>query len=89
LSPGARVELRCKGRGCPFAKRVAKVRRNHSANLRRLIKRRLRAGAVLEVRLTAPGTIGRVTRFRLRKGHPPKKVNLCLPPGAKTPARCT
>jgi len=49
-------------------------------NLRRLVRKRLRAGAVLEVRLTAPGAIGRVIRFRMRDGKLPKRTNLQLAP---------
>lgn len=52
------------------------------------MKRRLRAGAVLEVRLTAKDTTGRVIRFKMRKGRLPKKTTLCLAPGANTPGRC-
>jgi hypothetical protein len=68
---------------------VGKADRSGAVNLRKLLKRRLKAGAVLEVRLTAPNAIGRVIRFRMRKGRLPKRSNLCLPPGAATPGRCT
>jgi hypothetical protein len=82
LQAGARAELRCQGR-CAFRKKVGKPARNRTVNLRKLIRGRLRAGGVLEVRLTAPGTIGRVIRFRMRKGKLPKRTSLCLPPGGK------
>jgi Ca2+-binding RTX toxin-like protein len=89
LARGGRAELRCIGRPCSFRKRVGKADRSGAVNLRKLLKRRLKAGAVLEVRLTAPNAIGRVIRFRMRKGRLPKRSNLCLPPGAATPGRCT
>jgi hypothetical protein len=57
-------------------------------DLRKLFKRRLRAGAVLEVRLTAPETAGRVIRFTMRNGRQPQKTSLCLAPGAKRPGPC-
>ena len=88
LARGGRAELRCKGRPCTFRKRVSKPNRAGAVDLRKLVKRRLRVGAVLEVRLTAPNAIGRVIRFRMRDGRPPKRTNLCLPAGVATPERC-
>jgi hypothetical protein len=89
LSAGGRAELRCTGPGCRGpAKRVGKRGRGGVVNLRKLVKRRLRAGAVLEVRLTAPQATSRVIRFKMRKGRLPKKTTLCLAPGAKKPGRC-
>ena len=85
LQAGARAELRCKGR-CAFRKKVGKARRG-KVNLRRLIPGRLRAGSTLEVRLSAPDAIGRVTRFKVRRGDTPKRTSLCLPPGGKV-GRC-
>jgi hypothetical protein len=49
----------------------------------------VRAKAVVEIRVTAPEFIGRLTRFTMRdKGRQPKKATLCLAPGAAKPARC-
>jgi hypothetical protein len=81
LQRGARVELRCKG--CGFRRKVGRPNRDRAVNLRRLVRRRLRTGAVLEVRLTAPGAIGRVIRFRMRDGKLPKRTNLRLPPNPR------
>jgi Ca2+-binding RTX toxin-like protein len=89
LATGGRAELRCKGPGCRgLAKRAGKRGKGGAVNLRRLIKRRLRAGAVLEVRITAPDATGRVIRFKMRKGQRPKRTTLCLAPGEKQPGRC-
>ena len=88
LARGGRAELRCKGRPCTFRKRVGKPNRAGAVDLRKLVKRRLRVGAVLEVRLTAPNAIGRVIRFRMRDGRTPKRSNLCLSAGVATPERC-
>ena len=89
LAAGGRAELRCKGPGCRgLAKRAGKRGKGGVVNLRKLIKRRLRAGAVLEVRITAPDATGRVIRFKMRKGQRPKKTTLCLAPGEKQPGRC-
>ena len=89
LARGGRAELRCKGRPCTFRKRVGKRNRAGTVNLRKLLEQRLRSGAVLEVRITAPEAIGRVIRFRMRNGRLPKRSNLCLPPGTAAAARCT
>jgi hypothetical protein len=50
--------------------------------------RALRAGAVIEVRITAPGLIGKVVRYAIAKGRLPASTLLCLAPGAAKPARC-
>ena len=87
---GGRVELRCKGRGCGFARKRARLTASGGANLVGMLKgRRLRPGVVLDVRVTAPEHIGKVTRFVIRgRGRLPLKRSLCLPPGAKNPTRC-
>jgi hypothetical protein len=82
---GATLQLRCTGRGCP---RTRITRRGTTANFAPALKRsRLRIGSVLEVRVTAPGTIGRVVRFTVAKRRV-RTATLCLPPGASAPARC-
>ena len=48
-------------------------------------KRRFRAGQSLELRITAPGYLGKVIRYTIRKGKHPKVTKLCLPPGASKP----
>jgi hypothetical protein len=88
-SAGMTIRLSCKGRGCRFTKRTVKAARAGTATLTHLVRKaRLRKGAVLEVRVTAPGHVGRVTRFSMRRNRLPKRTELCLPPGAGTPAAC-
>ena len=85
---GGKVELRCSGPGCSFRARAAKLSKG-SANLAKLLKRRLRAKAVLEIRVTAPDFIGKTTRFTMRdQGRQPKKTTLCIAPGSSKTARC-
>jgi hypothetical protein len=88
---GAKVQATCKGKGCKkkrIVKRIrTKTRRVHLAKaLRR--DRRLHPGAVVEVRVTAPGRIGKVFRFRIRAYKPPALKTLCLRPGATRPGSC-
>jgi hypothetical protein len=50
--------------------------------------RSFRAGRRLELRVTAPGFIGKVVRYKLKKGNIPSGRQLCLPPGKKKPRKC-
>jgi Ca2+-binding RTX toxin-like protein len=90
LPAGGAVRLLCAGKGCPFKRRVARRTGAGRANLLRFLKRRrLPAGVVVEVRMTAPGFVGKSVRFTMRaKGRQPRRASLCLPPGAKRPSRC-
>src|SRR5262245_50943279 len=84
----ARVIVRCRGRGCPFA-----VRRRTATTGRVRFRRFphvLRAGARLQIFVRAPGVIGKYTGFRIRAGKSPVRTDRCRPPGASTkPTRCT
>ncbi len=90
---GSRVLLSCRGRSCPRAResRVAPGRAG-SARLRLVsfprFARSLRAGVVLEVRVTRSGRIGKYTRFIVRRNRAPQRTDSCLMPGASTPKAC-
>jgi len=83
----ARVRLRCKGRGCP-----ARVRRETVGKRRRIrfegFERMLRAGIKIEIFIRKPDTIGKYTRFRIRRGASPSRRDRCLLPGVRKPRRC-
>jgi hypothetical protein len=91
--PGSVAEVRCRGRrrGCPRNRRQRarnrRVKRMRTIRFRRF-ERRLRARAVLEVRVTKPGTIGKYTRFRIRRGRRPARRDRCIMPGARRPQDC-
>ena len=89
---GSRVELRCKGGGCPFKRKVIKLRKSSASRSvlgRRLKKARLERGAVLEVRITKSGYVGFMRRHRVRAvNKDPKIRDLCLPVGTRKPASC-
>jgi hypothetical protein len=91
---GFTVEFRCRGRRgrrCPVRRRDAGAPRGGRVNVLRAIRRvrkRFRAGQTLEVRITSPDRIGKVVRYRLRRGRPPVGRPLCLRPGARRPHRC-
>jgi hypothetical protein len=81
---GAKVSIRCHGRGCPFRKQVK------SASLVRIkkLERLLRAGAVVKVYVTQRARIGKYTRVKIRAGKAPARLDMCLPPGSWHPIRC-
>ena len=85
---GATVAVTCRGGGCPFRSKVLTNRRGKVSLTRLFRKRTLRPRTVVDVRITAPGRIGKVSRATIRKGKAPALKTLCLPPGATKPERC-
>lgn len=85
LPAGATVDVRCSGRKCP-RKRWTKTGSGKIA-LKPFVKRWLPVGTVIEIRMTAPDTIGKVLRYKVTK-RKLKKVERCLPPDATEPQRC-
>jgi hypothetical protein len=93
--PGARVTVSCQGRGCPARSesRVAVSRvRNRVAGTVLISFRRfehaLRAKAILSIRVSKPGEIGKYTRFIVRRGQLPERLDTCLDPGGFKPMGC-
>jgi hypothetical protein len=82
---GARVAVRCRGRACPYKRAAARA--SGSVRFRRL-ERALDAGTVIAVRVTRRGTIGKYTRFRIRRGKRPARLDRCLRPGSRKPIPC-
>jgi hypothetical protein len=81
--PGARIEVACRGRGCPLRSesRTASVTSVGTVTLRfKRLESRLPAGVVLEVRVSESGRIGKYTRFAVRRGRPPARADGCLDP---------
>jgi PKD domain len=89
---GAKVRIRCRGHGCPFksfAKRAeVHARASRILRIRRFGHHLLRPGTVIEISVTRRGEVGKYTRFLIRKGRPPKRVDRCLVPRKKRPVRC-
>jgi Putative metal-binding motif len=98
----ATIELRCKGRGCPFkVKRRTFATATASANLetmvnvvkrvrgkKRKVRAKLRVNATLEIRVTAPDQIGRSITYKMRKRKIPSSKAVCLAPNAATTTAC-
>jgi hypothetical protein len=87
---GDRLRLTCKGPGCEMGKKTIKVRKKaRKLSLLRYLKgAKLRKGAVVQLRITRPETIGRVGKWQIRAPKTPKSTRACLRPGAKQPSRC-
>ena len=84
---GARIGVRCRGGGCPYRHKRT-TSKGKTVKLRRLA-RNYRAGAVIEIRVTKPETIGKFTRLRIVAGRTPKRIDRCLNPGKPNkPFRC-
>jgi PKD domain len=88
---GARITVRCRGRGCPLksASRVSASGKVGRAPLVfRRFERSLRPGVTLEVRVSKRGEIGKYTRFAVRRGRLPVRVDMCLDPAGTRPLAC-
>ena len=84
---GTRVRVTCRGNGC---RSTAPTRVGRSAlRVRRLERRTYGSGAVLEVRVTRRGRLGKRTRFTFRRGQAPLRVDGCLAPNGRTAMACS
>lgn len=83
----AHVTTICHGRACPF-KRNTRVVGWNGARVRPLSGRTLRAGVRLEVLVTKRDRVGKYTRFTIRRGKPPLRVDRCVQFGATAPSAC-
>ena len=84
---GARVRVRCRGRGCPKRTGRRRIGRRGRVRLRRF-QTVLRYGTVLEVRVTKRGHVGKFASFQVRRRKPPLRTDLCVQPGARAPTPC-
>ena len=91
VEAGSTIRITCRGKGCRRKSIVRKVRkRTKTVKFARAMRNnRPRPGARVEVRVTKPGTIGKVFRYRIRSYKEPVEKTLCLPPGAKKPRSCS
>jgi PKD repeat protein len=84
---GAQVRVRCTGRGCP-ARQVGKSSATRLLRFARF-ERRLPAGVKLELFVRKADRIGKYTRFTIRAGKAPARMDRCLMPGRPRPVRCS
>jgi hypothetical protein len=87
----ARITVACRGHGCP-AKKESRVARSSKLGVAVVtfprFQRSLRAGVILEIRVSKPGEIGKYTRFVVRRGKLPERVDLCLQSDGVKPMVC-
>jgi hypothetical protein len=95
---GAKVAVSCKGRGCKtknetrLATASSKSKGKSRAGAITLafprFQRTLRAGAMLQIRITKSGQIGKFTSFKIRRRKLPVRVDACLRPPSTAPSPC-
>jgi Bacterial Ig-like domain len=91
MPAGARVTVRCKGRGCPLksSSRLAVPTKQGVAQIEfKRFERSLPAGVSLEVLVSKAGEIGKYTRLRVRRAKLPERVDMCLDPAGVKPLAC-
>ena len=83
-----RVTPRCaKGARCPVKASSNTVGRKGLARFKRL-ELRYRAGTTIEIRVSQAGRIGKYTRFTIRRGKGPLRLDRCLMPGTTRASTC-
>jgi hypothetical protein len=96
---GASVNVRCRGRGCPFKRKTRTIEAKARAaaglapatglvRIQRFRRKLLRVGATVKVYVAKPNAIGKYTRLRVRRGRLPARVDRCIAPGSQTPVPC-
>jgi hypothetical protein len=86
----ATLYITCVGGGCPFRSQTAtSPRAQAEMSLTSMLGRaRFRPGTIIEVRITAPNSVGKVLRWTVQRNKAPKLTSLCLQPGATKPSAC-
>jgi hypothetical protein len=75
---GSTVRWRCSGRGCR-RKRATMHPKHPAESLKRYLKRTLPRGTTIEVRVSAPLTLGTYVRFQVRGGRAnPRRTDRCI-----------
>jgi hypothetical protein len=86
---GATIQVSCLVRRCRLRRSTVTANARGAATLTRLFRRRwMRVKTVVEVRITAPNSIGKVVRLPVKRRRIPVARTLCLPPGVTEPQRC-
>ncbi len=89
---GARIAVSCRARGCPTKLVVRLARKGKGgvvpAYAFRPFQRALRAGVMLEIRVSKAGLIGKYTRLAIKRGKLPERLDRCLSPTASRPIAC-
>ena len=88
----ATVKVTCTGpKGACFFKSKTIKGTGKDLDIRKAVfgAKKLRAGAKLTLEISAPGTVGKVVAWKIRKGKAPSGGSFsCRAPGAKTTSKC-
>jgi len=84
---GAQVDVLCSGRHCPFKQRTRTIDAKGFVSLTKLFRKRLSPGVTLDIVVSQPNTIAKVSRFVIRRGKIPGQRSMCLPLGATKPQK--
>jgi hypothetical protein len=85
--PGARITVRCAGRGCPYVEKGpfgVRSSEPRAAGAARIVsiggfrRRLLRPGVRLQVFVEQPGLVGKFTRFTIRRDQRPRRADRCM-----------
>jgi hypothetical protein len=92
LAPaGAQITVRCTGHACPTKSQshLAAVHKSRAAFVEfRRFERALTPGAVIEIRVSKAGVTGKYTRFVVRRGKRPTRLDACISGVAPKAIRC-
>ncbi len=96
--PAAKIAVSCKGHGCKTKSetRIATISSKDKSKSRSgaitlafpRFQRTLGAGAVLQIRITRSGQIGKFTSFKIRRKKLPARADACLRPPSTSPSAC-
>ncbi len=92
---GTFVRVSCSGHGCP-AKTQTRTARKPGGHAKPAVagltfpgfERRLPAGVTLQIRIYAPGLVGKFTSFQVRRGKLPKRADACVEAMSAAPVEC-
>jgi Putative metal-binding motif/RTX calcium-binding nonapeptide repeat (4 copies) len=90
LRAGQKIDVRCRGEGCPFRSREAAApKRKREIDLTRLLKGdRLSPGTLLRVRIRNARRVEKTFSFELRAGSRPVRTVRCSSPPDRRLRRC-
>jgi len=84
---GATVEVRCRGRDCPYRRIVRRIRGSSKMRLR-AFERQLRRGTLITIVVRKGRRLGKHTLLRIRRGAVPRRLDRCVRPGSRRPISC-
>ena len=79
--PGAQVDVLCSGKRCPFKQRPRTIDAKGEVSLTKLFRKRRSPGITLDIIVSQPNTIAKVSRYVIRRGKIPGQRSMCLPAG--------